>query len=279
MEKSLTEVVDPSETALELFVRCKKSSQLRVGIEFIDVRCKHLDSKREDVIQVSGESSTGKSQIVLHALATCVLPESLGGEGSSAVLFDLDMKFEVERFHQILSSRITLDFRERAQGDETISKGDYENVLKECCDRVYVYRCMTNLDFLTALYALPALAESKGIRLVVVETLATFYWETAETDAPASGLHVAIPQAIRSLLRTCKLTVLAVKPTLFHHKWQKDSDGFDYTSATWKSMVSTHVDLAKTTREGNYLAKTRVPNYNLSASFGISDTGIASCAS
>ena len=277
MERSLQDLIEPNETAQTLFARCKKPGNLRTGIDFIDARCKHLSAECQDVIQVRGESSTGKTQIVLHALATCVLPENLGGQGSRAVLFDLDMKFQVERFYEILLARITLDFKERGEGDESVTQEAYQDVLKDCCHRVFVYRCLSNLDFLTALHALPSLVDSKDIRLVVIETLATFYWETAETDAAASGLHVSIPQAVKGLLRTSRLTVLAVKPVLFQGKWHKDSDRMDYTSATWNSLVSTKVELEKTSASGSFLAKTTLSNYSGASNFSIQDTGIVCC--
>ena len=60
-----------------------------------------------DVIEVSGLSCTGKTQVLLQAVASCVLPQNLGGEESCCIFFDCELKFDALRLQEMIAQRIT----------------------------------------------------------------------------------------------------------------------------------------------------------------------------
>ncbi|GBG27888.1 DNA repair protein XRCC2-like [Hondaea fermentalgiana] len=156
-----------------------------------------------DVVEISGATQTGKTELVLRAVATCVLPAELeleldahdgdgeskaaprtlhlGGEGASVVFFDSDLRLNVVRLAAIIAAPL-----EKA--------------------------------------------------LVVFDSIAAHYWQDTETDSVSAGFHVSIPLAIQQLARRHMVAILCVKPMLFQPRGADRAP--EYLSQTWQKLVT-----------------------------------------
>ena len=73
---------------------------------------RHVTLRAGEVLEVCGESGSGKTEVVMLAAVVGVLPRlyngvSYGGNEGGVVLMDLDGKFDMHRFMQLLEARVT----------------------------------------------------------------------------------------------------------------------------------------------------------------------------
>lgn len=259
MNKSLEDIVSADETGLQFLFRIRAQPKLQFGLKTIDnvlqtVNTKFLNNGLPgEVIEITGEEEKLEAEFLLNTIINYILPSFLGGKESAVVLFDLDLRFSLERLYEILTIKVSRMIENLGETDESIKTPDCCEIIQNCAERVLVYRCMTNLDFLVALYAIKPLIPKRCIELLILDSLASFYWETLETDAPASGLHVAVPRAVLDLCRNYHICVLGVKPMLFSKKiLGKEGGNMDYTSRTWNEMVGLRIELTKSGDAGIY---------------------------
>jgi energy-coupling factor transporter ATP-binding protein EcfA2 len=72
----------------------------------------HVTLRAGEVLEVCGESGSGKTEVVMMAAVVAVLPRqydgvSYGGNEGGVVVMDLDGKFNMHRFMQLLHARLT----------------------------------------------------------------------------------------------------------------------------------------------------------------------------
>eukprot|EP01104_Vermistella_antarctica_P005747 TRINITY_DN1629_c0_g1_i2.p1 TRINITY_DN1629_c0_g1~~TRINITY_DN1629_c0_g1_i2.p1 ORF type:complete len:188 (-),score=49.41 TRINITY_DN1629_c0_g1_i2:76-639(-) len=131
----------PDETALQLFQRCKLLN-LSTGLECFDNNTfesipatssiastpqrgqqqqqpkQHSTPKRKgcllpgDIVEIFGQSGTGKSRVLLHTIASCILPKrwrgvDIAGNECDVVVFSFDGQFRVNELARIIESRVT----------------------------------------------------------------------------------------------------------------------------------------------------------------------------
>uniref|UniRef100_A0A7S3PDZ0 Rad51-like C-terminal domain-containing protein n=1 Tax=Aplanochytrium stocchinoi TaxID=215587 RepID=A0A7S3PDZ0_9STRA len=287
--QSLAELVKADETALAFINRTRNNRILYTGISTLDKRKPSHDGA--DVIEISGLSNTGKTQLLMHIVASCVLPQDMGGEESVCIYFDNEMKFDPGRMQSIITEQI-VNIVDGGGGlrffhGQTGTGNDIEKTITECTDRVKVVRCRSNLEVLYTLYSLRPAIESENIRLICMDTVASFFWETLDTDSNASGLHVSIPNALKRLMQYNQLCVAVTKPVLFNFTSSApmlNKKRTEYLSETWRNMVSTRVFLSRA-REQNvsispsvFQASINSPSVNLSFEFEVEDAGVKELA-
>mmetsp|Transcript_73107 Transcript_73107/g.208332 ORF Transcript_73107/g.208332 Transcript_73107/m.208332 type:complete len:151 (-) Transcript_73107:33-485(-) len=98
-----------------------------------------------DVVEVFGESGSGKTEVLMGAVARTVLPEADGGTGRLVVYFDHDSRLNVARLEQIVSQRATAHRREQHHGTQAAS-GEavpVDEVVRQSLGRVWQIRCST----------------------------------------------------------------------------------------------------------------------------------------
>ena len=108
------------ETALDFFLRVRSGASggggagwMRTGLDVLD----ELDSSGEsgravrglapgNVIEVYGESGSGKSELLLHVLVRTILPQAAGGQESGVVIFDNDMSLDILKLARRLGAAL-----------------------------------------------------------------------------------------------------------------------------------------------------------------------------
>ncbi|MBA0816032.1 hypothetical protein Gohar_000738, partial [Gossypium harknessii] len=119
-----------------------------------------------NVVELVGPSSSSKTHILIQAAITCILPKlwkgvSYGGLGHSAMFIDLDCRFDVLRFSELLNHRIM----EAANGSSSKvgchqkdSEAQFarmkpynEELFALCMKRFLYIRCYDSSEFLATL--------------------------------------------------------------------------------------------------------------------------------
>eukprot|EP00850_Spirogloea_muscicola_P004971 SM000022S07185 [mRNA] locus=s22:446584:447157:+ [translate_table: standard] len=107
LDRDLWAFVLPDDTARAFLERCHMAP-LRTSVPFLDrVRLRRGHS----VVEISGASGSAKTEVLVQAAATCLLPKQVngvhyGGNEGAVLYFDLDFKFDILRLVNILKARI-----------------------------------------------------------------------------------------------------------------------------------------------------------------------------
>ncbi|GKV27261.1 hypothetical protein SLEP1_g36453 [Rubroshorea leprosula] len=128
-----------------------------------------------NVVEIVGPSPSAKTHILIQAAINCILPQEsdgvkYGGLGHLVMFLDLDCRFDILRFSELLKLRIL-----EARGSKDVEAWNYNERMKPYneelfafCIRRFIYlRCQDSLEFLASLktlhYRLQKEREAHGI--------------------------------------------------------------------------------------------------------------------
>ncbi|KAL2631442.1 hypothetical protein R1flu_016128 [Riccia fluitans] len=203
------------------------------------------------VLEVAGPSGSGKSEIMLQAIISCILPKEwqghkLGGSEKPAVFFDLDCHFDMMRLVKLLHFRVrdSLGALEKMSGRAvpawSLAMGveSLDELLATSLKRFNLRRCFNSFDFLVALKTLrPFLKDlemehGSSPQLLIIDSVGAFYWLDRAVRSASSGkgrktlsLHSVSEAVVRELSQlVCTyptLLILATK-TIIHGDTTKE---------------------------------------------------------
>ncbi|KAJ4710344.1 DNA repair protein XRCC2-like [Melia azedarach] len=200
-----------------------------------------------NVVELVGPSASAKTQILMQAAISCILPKEwkdvhYGGLGRLVMFIDLDCRFDVLRFSQMLKHRImeANGLSNEVQWDEKV--GDLkksrskrkpsiscdEELFALCMRRFLYVRCYDSFEFLATLKTLHCRlqqeSEAHGIRFyfLMIDSIGAFHWvDRACRPLPVRFnnrkslslrcLSETVVQEIRNLLLVHPMVVIASK--------------------------------------------------------------------
>ncbi|KAG5123866.1 hypothetical protein AAZX31_11G102400 [Glycine max] len=125
-----------------------------------------------NVVELVGPSPSAKTHILIHAAITSVLPKCYGGLDHLVLFLDLDCRFDIARFSQLLIHRIT------QHGTDS-----YDKTLYALCMARFLYvRCYDSFEFLHTLRTLHCRLEKEkevhgvGVHLLMIDSIGAFHW-------------------------------------------------------------------------------------------------------
>jgi len=158
-----------------------------------------------NVVYVQGPPSSGKTELLLQILVTCILPKKwgevdVGGNESSVLYFDNDFKFNLQRVLQLIKSRLK---RVRVtEGQPPLQ--DIGRLVNETTSRLLVCQCYDLLQFCATMRSYLCRATFDNVRYVFVDSFDCFYWQEAAITSKK-------PAVISSNLALALLTKLNVE--------------------------------------------------------------------
>ncbi|KXN89923.1 DNA repair protein XRCC2, partial [Leucoagaricus sp. SymC.cos] len=145
--------------------------------EHLDKTRPAFSCKRGDVIEVQGPAASGKSHLFYYLLINCILPPSyssqiFNGWGKAAILLDADHKFNIQRFDQLLRSRL----RRLLPGNTSM----IEAVTTEALGRLHVFRPTSSHQLAATVQHLPMYLATnlpeEDLGILAVDSITAFYW-------------------------------------------------------------------------------------------------------
>ncbi|KAL2329105.1 hypothetical protein Fmac_022532 [Flemingia macrophylla] len=183
-----------------------------------------------NVVELVGPSPSAKTHILIHAAVTAVLPKHHGGLDHFVLFLDLDCRFDIARFSQLLLHRITPDGAQ-----------DCDQTLYDLCMSRFLYaRCYDTFQFLHTLRTLHCRLEKLkqlhgvGVHLLMIDSIGAFHWmDRASMFLSQRGnkkklflqtVSEAVVQNIRKLLQVHPMLVIATKSVIFGNKYSTVSN-------------------------------------------------------
>ncbi|XP_020215342.1 DNA repair protein XRCC2 homolog isoform X3 [Cajanus cajan] len=184
-----------------------------------------------NVLELVGPSPSAKTHILIHAAITALLPKHYGGLDHFVLFLDLDCRFDIARFSQLLLHRITEDGTRHC--DQT---------LYDLCMARFLYaRCYDTFQFLHTLRTLHCRLEKEkqvhgvGVHLLLIDSIGAFHWmdrasmflsqrENNKKKLFLQTVSEAVVQNIRKLLQVHPMLVIATKSVIFGNKYSTSSN-------------------------------------------------------
>lgn len=170
-----------TESGIQLFQRVRSNVQPSLEKLSPEIIPPH-GPRQKEIIEISGESNTGKTYHLMELIALTVLPKEYGGKGASAVVIDNNSNFHVPNaLERIIEKHLLHHNMITSQSNETEDLRQATEHVRDTVfcslDRVYVFKCYTPTDFeLAILHTSMLLDENFNISLIAIDSIAAFYW-------------------------------------------------------------------------------------------------------
>ncbi|KAK9153314.1 hypothetical protein Sjap_000794 [Stephania japonica] len=194
-----------------------------------------------NVVEIVGPSPSAKTHVLMQAAISCILPNDwkgihYGGLESLVMYFDLDCRFDVERFTQLLKHCI-MDCNGLGNGNLkkhgilSESFHDFEELFLSCMRRFSYVRCYNSLEFLSTLKTFRCHLRKEnekhgvGASFLMIDSISAFYWTDratapfplGSTDRKSFSLNTILETVVQEIQRLFKIQpmlLFATKATI-----------------------------------------------------------------
>uniref|UniRef100_A0A8C7E4P8 X-ray repair cross complementing 2 n=1 Tax=Naja naja TaxID=35670 RepID=A0A8C7E4P8_NAJNA len=193
-----------------------------------------------DVIEFHGAEGTGKTEMLYHLIARCILPKSSGGLEVSVVFIDTDFHFDMLRLVTLL------EYRSSSRGTEA--------TMKHYLERFFLINCHSSSQLLLSLYSLETMFLSHpSLSLLIIDSMSAFYW----IDRASGGENLSLQEAnlkkcvqvLQKLVKEHQLVLFATTQSLMQkslnfvegsEKTESDagSDYHPFLCKAWRQLVT-----------------------------------------
>ncbi|KAJ1099563.1 hypothetical protein NDU88_004663 [Pleurodeles waltl] len=202
-----------------------------------------------DVVEFHGPEGTGKTEMLYHLIARCILPKSDGGLQVEILFIDTDYHFDMLRLVTILEHRLSRST---------------EDIMKECLARFFLVLCNSSVQLLLTLYSLESMFCSRtSLCLVILDSISAFYWIDRSNGGESfakqeANLKKSVDLLIK-LLKEYQLVLFASTQTIMQkfqgnregpsaslrQQHNHDSDYRPYLCKPWTQMVTHRIIFSK----------------------------------
>eukprot|EP00051_Salpingoeca_urceolata_P020509 m.308414 g.308414 ORF g.308414 m.308414 type:complete len:344 (+) comp19632_c1_seq1:83-1114(+) len=167
--------VGEGETAAQMFARSQAVSSLG-SLELPLVGGEH-GLAVGDVVEFYGQEGSGKSELLLHCIVHCILPQTHAsatvsatplGAGVGVLVIDTDYRFSLERLVTVMERRLD---------DRGIDEESASDIITESLGRLFVSRCNSQSELIVTLQGVPELlAMHTLVQVLAIDSISAFYY-------------------------------------------------------------------------------------------------------
>lgn len=224
-----------------------------------------------DVVEFSGQEGSGKTEMLLHLIANCILPKSwkdlkLNGRSVGVVYVDTDYHFQLLRLVTIMEHRIlnaikvtqTRAENNRSTTGENIpgtdsahypeKYSDYEDFIKFCLGRLFIVHCNSSIQLLVTVLSLENLLAAKPeVGVFIIDSLSAFYWldrcSGGESQGHQEHNQRKIVDVVRKYAQQYRVVLIATKQTIFGSS--DKSTHREHLCQAWQRLVNYRFEFDK----------------------------------
>ena len=224
-----------------------------------------------DVVEFSGQEGSGKTEMLLHLIANCILPKSwkdlkLNGRSVGVVYVDTDYHFQLLRLVTIMEHRIlnaikvtqTRAENNRSTTGENIpgtdsahypeKYSDYEDFIKSCLGRLFIVHCNSSIQLLVTVLSLENLLAAKPeVGVFIIDSLSAFYWldrcSGGESQGHQEHNQRKIVDVVRKYAQQYRVVLIATKQTIFGSR--DKSTHREHLCQAWQRLVNYRFEFDK----------------------------------
>ncbi|KFB51083.1 AGAP006734-PA-like protein [Anopheles sinensis] len=196
--------------------------------------------KPGELVQIHGESNTGKSLLLHELIARVILPGNCGGHETGAVFIDCENSFNRLMLLSVMEKYI-LNLANPSVA-ASLTPQQIATIQRAALRRLLLVRCYSLEQYELSLVALPdRFLKDTALSYVLIDSVATFYWSkcTEQNLVRMDTFLRTQCKALRRLAEKWNKIVIFTKPSYFASGGT--SRDFEYGSPLEGSSVSTQV--------------------------------------
>ncbi|CAK9810614.1 DNA repair protein XRCC2 [Anthophora plagiata] len=157
--------------------------------------------RNSDVVEISGEQSTGKTLLLCQMLAKCILPDCyetnrIGGCNASAIFINTDHRFQISKLIESMNDIVSFTLN----GQVTEINSNKMNIIQNCLHNLHIIDCYDNEQFSLTLRMLDDMfLGNPKIALIAIDSITAYYWQDREDNVNT------IDSYIRKLLKLIRM--------------------------------------------------------------------------
>lgn len=134
-----------------------------------------------DIVEIVGDSNTGKSFFVIELIARIILPIEHGGKDASVVLINTDHKFSITKLVEIMHKFINFNKETSANLNESLENSQAIDVIKSSLVKLNIMKCYNEPQLENSIAQLDGLLGSNSnIVMILIDSISTFYYTKAQ---------------------------------------------------------------------------------------------------
>lgn len=205
------------ESGLQLITRLRKN----LCVSEFDYTLFFDGLKNTDIIEITGDVSSGKSLLLANILAKCILPDRyddihIKGLAASAVLINTDCHFQISKLVKVMSTIVTDVYKSvdrKRMNNETINE-----IVNDVLDNLIIINCYGKDQFLLTLHTLESiLFRNEKIVILAIDSISAYYWQTREnSDIRSIDTYVInLIKLIQATTSQYNVTTIYTRPSTF----------------------------------------------------------------
>lgn len=192
--------------------------------------------KPGEVVEISGESGTGKTIHLMELIAQTIIPKQYGGKGASAIIIDTNSNFHVPLLlPRIIEKHVlhhhTLACPSTNTEDLQADMPNVTHIVYEALKKISLIKCYSGEEYdLTIHHCRDKLTINKMVSLLAIDSITTFYWSDLSLEKPIrmeTYLRRRV-QELRHLFSDSKIVTIYTRPTEFGDNILKADGLVDY---------------------------------------------------
>lgn len=221
---------NPSESLKHLFTRiaCRQRPSLD---NFEPILFHKTPLFPREIIELTGESNTGKTHLLMEFIARCVLPIRYGGCAADVLLIDTEHHFHIFKLAAMLEKHIrnaesapsgqepTTSSQQveasAAKSIQVLGADEIRAIINASLKRCHLLKCHSPEQLQLAIFGLDKMfCDNRDALLLAIDSVAAFYW--LETAPIRMDTYVkTLVGKLSKLTRHHGALLVYVKPTSF----------------------------------------------------------------
>lgn len=137
-----------------------------------------------DIVEIVGDSNTGKSFFGMELIARIILPIEHGGKDASVILINTDHKFSITKLVEIMHKFINFNKETTGSLNESLENSQAIDVIKSSLVKLNIIKCYNESQLENSIVQLDGLLGSNtNIVMILIDSISTFYYTKAQEMA------------------------------------------------------------------------------------------------
>lgn len=181
-----------------------------------------------EVIEITGDSNTGKTMLLTELIARAVMPTKFGGQQTAVVLLETEVNYQIFNLVSIME-RIVREHHADCTETEMLE------IIYQSLEKLQTLTCYTRDDLDMAVFSLENMfLQNTQISMLVLDSINTFYWQDGTDRYRSISQHTKeLLDRLRKVTDTHGAVMAYTRPSYFRSKnstnlGDDENGAFDY---------------------------------------------------
>lgn len=206
-----------------------------------------------EVIEITGDSNTGKTMLLTELIARAVMPTKFGGQQTIVMLLEAQVNYQILNLVNIMQ-RIVHEHCPDCAEPEMLE------IIHTSLENVQTLTCYTRDDLDMAIFSLESMfLQNTQISMVALHGINTFYWQDGTDRLPSIGQHIKeLLDRLRKVTDSHGAVLAYTRPSYFRSKNSTDLMSDDERGAFDYQFELKLIENPVANDLSNFVAKVRI---------------------